>query len=287
MNWDSDGEKAFAEAAFIRVSEAAEPILKRKLEAIGTPFEALPRAQQTELLKSTMVEATATLNPDADFDGLRRVFDMMGDVRFTSAMGRVRALPYGGAFDPAIGQDAALILSGAGLAIQPMDRKTGRPFAELAYGIDQADRIFSKAKTAWVGYRPAEAPFYVLVTDCVLTAYKHIKQNPAFADLKRKMETGYGGFPPQPGVPQFKHGLLLFAREPGDQIETLVIEDPSPERGSVMLLAGWKDGDHTEGVPNDGVLSVPEQLVRQLITDPQVLQWITRPVGQVMTMSLH
>ncbi len=276
---DDDGERAFAEAAFARMAAAADPILAKKLEALGGEFSRLTRKQQTEILKSSIVEAAASLNPNADFDGLRRVFDMMGDDRFTSAMGRLRGAPYGGAFDPAIGIDSALVLAAAGLPLQPMDRKSGRPFGRLAIGIDEAQSVFDRAKSAWVGYHPATAPFYMMVTDCVVTAYDLIRDNPIFADLRHKMEAGYGGFPSRPLLPPFRHGVLLFGREPSDQIATVALEDPSPQRGSVMLLAGWMDHDKVEGVPNGGVLSVPAQFVRKLIEDPQVLQWVTRPVG--------
>lgn len=287
ISGNQEDENAFAEAAFLRVAAAADPILKRKIDAAGGNFANLSRAQQAELLKSSMVEAAAGLNPNADFDGIRRVFDIMSDERFTSALGRLRETPYGGAFDPAIGMDAALVLAGAGLNVQPMDRKTGRPFGALATGLDETEKVFEKSKTAWVGYRPAEAPFYLMVTDCVLTAYSQIRNNPIFADLRTKMEMGYGGFPRRPNLPAFRHGVLMFGREFGDQIETITIEDPSPSNGSVMLIAGWKDGDRTEGVPNDGVLFVPAQLVRKLIEDPQVLQWITRPVGSLIAPVLH
>lgn len=282
-----DDENEFAEAVFKRMAAAADPIFAKKLDALGGNFDNLSKNQRTELLKSSMLEAVAGLNPDADFDGLRRIFDFMGDERFMPALRRLRQAPYGGAFDPAQGIDSAIVLAGAGLNVRPLDRKTGRIIGSLASGIDAAQTVFEKAKTAWVGYHPAEAPFYMLVTDCVVTAYDTVKSNPAFADLKAKMEGGGNAFPSRPVLPPFRHGVLTFAREPHDQIETLAIEDPHPSRGSVMLLAGWKDGTRTEGVPNEGALFVPAQFVRKLVEDPQVLQWVTRPVGGLFAPMMH
>jgi hypothetical protein len=73
--------------------------------------------------------------------------------------------------------------------------------------------------------------------------------------------------------------MMLFARQPGDKIETLAIEDDDPNSGSIMLQAGWIEDSEPAGVPNEGILPIPAQLVRKLIKDPRILQWLTRPSG--------
>lgn len=275
MNWQNEDEHQFAEAAFKSMAAAADPILARRLGEIGQPMESLSRAQRFELLKASMIEAAASQNPHADFDQMRRVFDLMADSRFTDALGRLRKVPYGGAFHPAYGVDAALVLAGAGLPVLPLDRKTGRPIGPIADGLDDAERIFAKAKTAMVGYASAKAPFYLLATDCVIDAHARVTQDPAFSALKAKLD----GPAAPPDTPRFRHGLMLFARDEADRIKTRVMEDADPNRGSVMLLAGWMEDTEPQGVSNDGFVPVPEQLVHKLISDPAVLQWLTRPMG--------
>jgi len=285
MNSDDEDEHKFVEAAFARVAASATPILERQLAELGLPMEALPRAQQFELLKVSMIEATAGQNPNADFDQMRRIFDLMADTRFTSAFSRLRAAPYEGAFGLAQGIDAAIVLTGANLPIAPLDRKTGRIIGPLIKGIDGAERIFSKVKTAMVGYAPAQASFYLLTTDCMLTAYDLIQHDPFFAPLKTTL-TGPNGFPIAPNVPKFRHGMIFAARQDGDRLETRAIEDANPNRGSIMLYAGWMEDDDHKGVPNDGILPVPAQLLRKLVEDPSVLQWLSRPAGSLMA-TLH
>ncbi len=275
---EEEDEHRFAEAMFNQVAVAASPILERMLKEKGCDFEALSRVEQTELLKAAFVQATVIKNPFADFDSVRRVFDCLGDVRFTGALSRLRAQPYGTAFDPSIGLDAAIVLAGAGLEVFPLDKKNGQRIGKEATSIDQAERVFSRAKTAWVGYNPSTAPFYVAVTDCMITMYEILKTDPRFSELKARIDAG-GTFPTPPKVPKFRHGLVFFARQPGDMIETLAIEDPNPDRGSIMLLAGWVENGRPAGVPNEGAIPVPAQLVRNLIQDPRVLQWLARPVG--------
>jgi hypothetical protein len=278
MSASDEAEHRFAEAMLQQVAAAADPILRRLLRDKGVDFEDLSRPEQTEVLKTAFLQATAAKNPFADFDGLRRVFDCMGDTRFTTALSNLRAQPYGAAFDPSIGPDAAIVLAGAGLEVFPLDKKNGRRIGEAATSIDQAVRIFGRAKSAWVGYSPAAAPFYLAVTDCVVTMYGLLRNHPRFADLKARIEES-GPFPAPPVEPRFRHGMMLFARQPSDMIETLAIEDDSPDRGSIMFLAGWLEQGQPNGVPNDGALPVPAQLVRKLIENPRVLQWLTRPVG--------
>jgi hypothetical protein len=48
-----------------------------------------------------------------------------------------------------------------------------------------------------------------------------------------------GSSPPDPGA-AFTDGMVLFARQPGDIISTVLVTDSKSEVGSLMLRAGWQ-----------------------------------------------
>src|SRR4051812_25930865 len=168
---DDKGLYQFADAAFNQAAAVAGPVLDRKLAERGVAIETLPQTEQLELLKSSLAEATAGQALDADQNRLQLILHALTDRRFIGAVGRLRAARCGSAFDLAQGKDAAIVLAGAGLMVVPMDKRTGEVIGPRASGIDEADAVFSNAKTAWVGYAPAEARFYTLVTDCLRTLF--------------------------------------------------------------------------------------------------------------------
>jgi hypothetical protein len=274
---DSDLYK-FAESVFASVSLAANPVIERKLAERGVTLEALSPAEQADLLTASFAETMAGAAGDAALVQLKRIFDAISDPRFMDAVRRLRGAPYGAAFDPAQGWDAAIVLAGAGLAVTPLDRRTGQPIGPRATGIDEADKVFSAAKTAWVGFAPAEAAFYTLVTDDLRTLFGALQHDGNFAGLKTTIE-GAGGFPYRPETPSFRHGMLLVARQPEDRIASLTVETPDRNMGSIVMAAGWMDGGKVKGAPDGGLVPAPAQLARTIARQPTVLEWIAAPAG--------
>jgi hypothetical protein len=58
-----------------------------------------------------------------------------------------------------------------------------------------------------------------------------------------------------------------MAREPGDMISTVLVMDPKPDVGSLMLFAGWRVEEQAYGAPYDGYLPFPVALLR--LWDPE------------------
>jgi hypothetical protein len=271
----------FAHSVFTRVAAAASPVMERKVAEGGAPLESLSQAGQADVLIASFAEIMARPGVDPELVQLKRVFDAVSDPRYMEAVRRLRAAPYGSAFDPAQGREAALVLAGAGLAVAPMDRKTGLAMGPRAQGIGEADKVFSQAKTALVGYAPAEAPFYALVTDDLRTLFAALEHDGKFADLKRTIKDA-GGFPYRPDTPPFRHGLLLVARQPEDRIESLAVETRDKAIGSIVMAAGWMDGAQVRGAPEGGLVPAPAQLARTIAQQPTVLEWIAAPAGGLL-----
>lgn len=278
-NRDKTAEDAFAQAMFARLAGKAEPLLQKKLDALGVnDFRALSREEAKRLWRESLLEATALYAPEADHEGMRRAAAAFTSDRFIAALSkeRPRALEFG-AFDAAVGIDAAIILAAFGLPVMPLDRKTHRPIGNVAHSIEEAELIFGRAKTAVVGYEPARAPFFLVVTDCVNTLSRRLTTDPRFAAAKALM-TRDGGTIAPPMAQSFKHGAIMIARLPGDELETLVVEDPSPQAGSIMLLGGWMEGEEVHGTPVASVM-VPRRLLTELLEDPSAIFWLTRPLS--------
>jgi hypothetical protein len=90
---------------------------------------------------------------------------------------------------------------------------------------------------------------------------------------------------PEGPFPSFKHGIVLIAREPGDTISTIFLNNPNPHEGSVALYAGWTVNGTRDGGPNDGFIPVPSQFLEAALQDPQTAMWIWRPTGARMTLN--
>jgi hypothetical protein len=137
--------------------------------------------------------------------------------------------------------------------------------------------MFSRWPNAFVGYSSCDAPFYVLVTDCVRTLRERAAAHPGLFDVRRLFARSGGSLPPDPGR-TFASGMALFARQPSDMISTVLVMDPKPEVGSLMLHAGWRSGDQAYGAPYDGYLPFPVALLRAVAYDPAVAYSLCRPV---------
>lgn len=274
-------EDEFAWAALESVMKRAEPKLKAALEARGvTSPSDLPKHEAHQIFTEILLGTTAETNPGASVDALRHGMAAFDHDRFFPAFKRIQKQceERSDAFMPASGIDAAIVLAGMGLYVVPFDRKRPRILGEPSNDIDTVIEQFSAWKSAYVGYSPCDAPFYLLTTDCIRTAVEQIKVRPELAEAKELLSRD-GGTWPAISQAMFQHGIVLFARRPADTFTTVFLNNSSPTQGSVSLYAGWKVGDSREGSPNDGFLPVPQQFLSAIINDPKIGMWIWNPVG--------
>ena len=139
--------------------------------------------------------------------------------RRAAAMDRMRvAVKYAAdAFDMARGVHAAVVLAGLGLPVAPFDLNAMRIAAGPSNDIDAVQTLFSNDKGAYVGYNTCDAPFYLLLTDCVSTLRQLVPVHPMLAELRQLFARGGACLPPEPGQP-FRHGTAFVKRQAGDAI---------------------------------------------------------------------
>lgn len=272
---------AFALGMFGELAKRAEPILEAKLRAAGvTDLRILPRGEAGRMLKESLLEAAAAHFPDVSVPHLRRAADAVFDVDWMDAFGRVRQdlEKDRTAFDVAIGPDVAVVLAGVGLDVIPLDKRTMTPIGTPTRDFRQAATTFGRLKTAFVGYDSAGAPFYAVLTDCVNTMNDVIRNDSRFAHVRQAADRVSYDYRRAP-MP-FQHAALVIPREAADRFETVVLEDPRLDRGSVMFLAGWRDEDGSaHGTPNDGFFAIPKQLVDAILRNPAMFGWLNAPDG--------
>ena len=136
--------------------------------------------------------------------------------------------------------------------------------------IDTVLDLFSRDKGAYVGYSSCDAPFYLLLTDCVRTLRRLVSVHPRFfrgqGAVRARQQASATGSRAELRARNGRH-------RPPDTISTVGLFDPDPTSGSVMLYAGWQvDGEYC-GAPNEGYVPVPEQLLRAVVNDPTVAYW--------------
>jgi len=276
-----DNENEFAMSALRILMEKAEPKLNAALEAHGvsSPTE-LPDDVAQKIFSETVVGTTAENFPNANLDALSHGMAAFKHDRFLPAFNRLQKQCAEGfdAFLPASGIDAAIVLAGLGMPVAPFDRKQPRILAEPSKDIDVVIELFSKWKTAFVGYSPCDLPFYMVFTDCLRSMSGQILSRPELAEIRQLSDRENE---PVSDVPcsLFRHGIVLFGRERADTVSTLFFNNPSPTNGSVVIYAGWKIGEIREGTPNDGFVPVPMQFVRAVANDPKIGMWMWEPVG--------
>jgi len=275
-------------AALLAGMQKAEPKLTAALAEYGvnSPDE-LPPEIAREIFQNVMVQTAVESFPGAQVDALKHGLSSFQHPLFSPAFDRVRKQldQPADAFMVASGIDAAIVLAGFGLPVAPFDRKNPRILADLSNNIDEVVATFSRWKSAYVGYSPCDAPFYMLVTDCVKTMPPQIASRPQLWPLRDALHR-MGATLPQTNSRGFQHGLALIPREPADTLSTIFIGNPNPHEGSLQLLAGWCTGDgDREGTPNEGFVPVPLQFLRAACQDPQIAMWIWKPVGVRMTLN--
>lgn len=131
--------------------------------------------------------------------------------------------------------------------------------------------LFAGHKGAYFGYSACNAPFYLLLTDCVSTLRQLLPVHPTLAELRQLFARSGASLPADPGQP-FTHGMAVITREVGDTISTIGLIDPDPLGGSMTLYAGWQVNGEPYGAPNEGYFPVPGQLLRAVVRDPRNAQ---------------
>ncbi len=230
----------------------------------------LPRPLQLQLLEKAMIGAAAATFPTGNFEMLQHGLRSVSHPAFLSAMERM-ALSCGSAgdaFEMARGVHAAIVLAGWGLPVAPFDLTAMCIQGKPSRDIDTVQALFSADKGAYVGYSTCEAPFYLLLTDCISTLRQLVAAHPRLVELRQLFARQGASLPPDPGQP-FRHGMAIFGRQAGDAISTIVLADPDPQGGSIALYAGWQVDGEPYGAPNGGYFPVPDQLLRAVVRDPR------------------
>lgn len=268
-------------SALDRLGCKAEPKLEAALAQHGvrSPHELSPEVAG-KIFQDILIQTAAESFPDTQIDALKHGMASFQHPRFGPAFNKLKAGLDGptDAFAFASGPESAIVLAAFGLPVAPFDRKQPRILAVPSADIDQVAANFSRIKTAFVGYSPCDIPFYMLLTDCVRSMRLMIESRPELQDVKRLLER-CGTKLPQGSMPGFQHGIVLIAREPGDSVRTVFLNNPNPTEGSVALYAGWTIDGVREGAPNDGFIPVPLQFLEAALEAPQIAMWLWRPVG--------
>ena len=240
----------------------------------------LPGEVAAEIFRKVLLETAALHMPAADLKGLDRLVRSHAHPLFAPAVQRARAQTQGSrdAFAPAVGSDCAIVMAGYGLPVAPFDKREPRLLGELSDDIDMVAKQFAKFKTAFVGYSTCAAPFYVLLTDCIRTLRQRVSSDGRFRDVRHLIERSGMRWPPDNSA-RFQHAGLLFVREVDDKIPSIGLLDPSPYQGSIVLYAGWLEGDEPHGAPNGGCAAVPVKLVGDTIANPALARCLARPIG--------
>jgi hypothetical protein len=165
-----------AQSFFAKAAKRFEALVA---EPGASDLNDLPRALQNELFERAIIET-------ADLQQLGRGFGSFGHPAFIPAWERVRSLTAiaTSAFAVAKGVDAAVLLAGFGLPVAPFAFKQGI-LEEPSNDIEAVLAMFSRRTEALVGYNSCDAPFYVLLTDCVRSFREQASTHPALFDVRR------------------------------------------------------------------------------------------------------
>jgi hypothetical protein len=249
---------------------------ERRLEALLAQHNAsdpaqLSRSLQGQLLQRAVIETAAATFPTANLEMLKHGFRSFTHPAFLDAMDRMRASLKrpGDTFEVTRGVRAAVLLAGYGLPVAPFDRDAMRMLATPSSDIDTVISLFSRDKRAYVGYSSCEAPFFLLLTDCIRTWTRLMPTHPQLAELRHLLERNGSSLPPDPGIP-FVTGMAIFGRQAGDTVSTVALLNQDRASGSITLYAGWQVNGEPLGAPNDGYVPVPWQLLRAVVNDPKV-----------------
>jgi hypothetical protein len=236
----------------------------------------LPPEVRDEILRRAVIEAAVVNFPGAGLEGLSHGIKSFTHPAFLLAMERVQwsVSQDSDALELARGIDAAVVLAGFGLPVAPYDWLSMIIFGPTTNDIDTVLDQFSCCKNAAIGYSVCDAPFYVLLTECVRDLRKSVRLYPELSEVKKLFKRPGASLPPDPGK-NFEPGMALFVRQPGDAISSVGLSPVEP----IVLFAGWQVDGERHGAPHDGYLPVPLQLLRAVVTDPAAAALLSRPVG--------
>jgi hypothetical protein len=276
--------------------EAGAPLYENvvpRVEALLAEYGAshpseLPHEVAAKILHSVLLKIVGPNCPTAALRLLIRAvrrcvrdISSFGHPAFFPAWERVRlsARAPANAFAMATGPDAAVVLAGYGFPVAPFEFGVGvGVLVEPSNDIDEVLAIFSRWTHAIVGYRSCDAPFYVLVTDCVRTLRERILSRPELSEARMLFERSGTPLPSDPGQ-GFVPGIAVMTRQPGDTISSVGLHDPNPQAGSIALHAGWQIDGKSYGAPDDGHSPVPLQLLRAVVDDPTFGHALSRPIS--------
>jgi hypothetical protein len=220
--------------------------VERRLEALLAEHGAahpneLPRALQSELHRRAIVETAAANAPTGDPNVLNHATRSLTHPMFVPAWSRIRSLmaSAGDAFAMASGLDAAVVLAGFGLSVAPFDFSLGI-LEKPSDDIDTVLSMFSRWPSGLVGYNSCDAPFYVLLTNCIRSLRKQVSSHPGLCDVRRLIARK-GSLPAEPGR-DFTPGMALFDRQPGDRDFDGSATGSEPERGVIEVTCGVAGG---------------------------------------------
>lgn len=270
---DALGQQVLAE-----IGRYAEPILQELLEEAGvSSLDDLSRADGKKLFIEAFRRAAPKAFPEADVDKLVRGLQSFTDEGFMGAHRKMREMEEpADAFEPAIGLAAAVVMAGVGLPVAPLDHRNNRILAPYSNDLAIVKQSFSDNPRCIVSYNSAVAEFYSLQTDCMKTLSAKIKFDKAAAPIRALIKRSRFSIPQKKD--RFVHFAMLFPRRQGDRIPSVWMLDDSPDRGSILLSAGWvSDDGKVMGAPPDGRAMVPAGLARRVALDPQLAYWLTEP----------
>ncbi|MBS0220376.1 MAG: hypothetical protein JSR91_06500 [Proteobacteria bacterium] len=265
----------------------ATPRLNELLREYGVQhLSELPHEAMTKVRRQAILETVLTENPLADADGLRRTLQTLDDPLFIRSFQRVRkdAVPVD-AFEPTAGIDAAIFFAGLGLPVCPFDRRSLVPMGGASAGIEEVAKAFANRKTAYVGYSPNLAPFYLLLTDCYRTLAEEGVRNPALAPVRDRILEAMRNGEAVP-VRRFQWRILALPRIEGEKVSQVFVPDPRPDRGSILVHAGWMESDECKGGTPSGYVPVPKQFLQVAVSDP-LAQTIIRSKAQCPVQKLN
>ena len=271
---------AFADEVGALLFQIADPRMHALLAAHGaTDLSELPRGVVGEILRQAVIETAAANFPTANLTALDHGYRSFVHPAFMPAWDRVRSLTATGddPFSMASGVDAAALLAGFGLPVAAFDFGYGA-LEKPSNEIDRVLKAFSRWRTAFVGCSVCDAPFYVLLTNCVQTLRRQIASHPELSDIGRVFARTCGSLPSATRKP-FESATVIFTRLSRDLISSVQLTGPSHNPGSIMLYAGWKVGGQPSGAPYNGHLPCPLSLLRAVAYDHAVAYSLCQSVG--------
>ena len=276
---------AFADSARAPLFERAEERFHSLLALKGAshPTElSVPVAGR--LFRRAVVETAAANFQGTDVQCLARGSQSFTHPAFFPALERVRhaiadSFEDSDIFWSATGVDAAVVLAGFGLPVVPFDRKVTRILGQPSNDIDAVLSLFAHSrKSAVVGYSLCDAPFYVVLTNCIKALRQQLPISPELSGVQRLFERTAAPLPQDPRR-RFGSDMLLFAREPGDTISSVGRMDPNLTSPNIVLLAGWKAEGVAHGGLHDGYHPFPWRLLDAVVFDTRAAHFLSDLVG--------